>query len=237
MKRITILLLVVFFVAQAATHASSCTTVKILKDKIEKSISDRDTLEEAIFLSDKIKEASKWAEWSDISRKDQEKGGDKILSMAEVESIFSAKEIDILLLMDLLNENKNEIHGEMGVNLGMIGGSLAFSFVGSRVVNKLLAHGYKTGFMKHAQKLIIDDPENKKKASKIKNLSLALAVISPAYFGYKEIQLYSLLKDTKEKLNTMAEVSAALPELSVLEERIENDKIRLMEIESNLTCD
>ncbi len=233
MKKVTILLLVVFFVAQAATHANSCVTVKVLKDKLSKSIDDRDDLEEAIFLNDKIKEASKWAEWSDISQNESQ---DKLLSLSEAESIFSAKEIDILLLMDLLAENKSEIYGEMGVNVGMIGGSLAFSFIGSRVVNKLLAHGYKAGFMRHIQKLIIDDPENKKKAKKIKNLSITLALLSPAYFGYKEVQLYSLLKDTKKKIETMEEVSAALPELSVLDERIENDKIRLMEIVSNLNC-
>jgi hypothetical protein len=209
-------------------NAVSCKTIKVLKGKLEKTKAQYIELEESVLLGEKLQEAAGWAEWSDIT--EAEKDG---------QQFFTAKEIDILLMVDLLTDNKTNIYKDMGTQGGILAGTLAFNFVGSKIINKLLAHGYQAGFMSKVQKLIIDDVDNKKKAQKIKHLSTVLMMAAPIYIGIKEYQLYKLLQDAKAKLEIIEDVAADLPELAILEERIESDEIRLEEMRSRLTeeCD
>ena len=222
MKRILLATLMAFTLS-AQSYAVSCKTIKVLEDKLEKSKAQYNELESAIFLSEKLQEAAAWSEWSNIT--EAEKDG---------EAIFTAKEVDILLMVDLLTDNKTELYKEMGKNGGLMAGTLAFNFIGARIINKLLAHGYKSGFMKKVQKLIVDDVDNKKKAQKVKHLANVLMAAAPIYIGIKEYQLYGLLQEAKGKLEIIEELASDIPELSILEERIENDEIRLEEFRSRL---
>lgn len=215
-------LLTLSFSMQAS--AISCRTIQVMEDKLEKTKTQYNELEEAIFLSEKLQEAASWQEWSNITQ-----------AQKDGQPFFTAKEVDILLMMDLLNDNKTEIYKDMGQNAGIMAGTIAFNFVGSRIISKLLDHGYKAGFMKKVQKLIIDDIDNKKKAQKVKHLATVLMAAAPIYIGIKEYQLYQLLQETKDKLETIEEISENIPELSILEERVMNDEIRLEEMRSRLT--
>lgn len=207
-------------------HAVSCNAVKMIRNKIEQDKEKRETLQEAIFLNEKLEEVSQWPEWSGVKKR---------MSLDEAETIFTAKETDILLLMDFLTTDESETYKEMGINLGYLSGSVAFSLVGSKIINKLLAHGYKSGFMKKIQKLIIDDVDNQKKATKIKYLASALMFITPAYLGVKEYELYKLLKEVKRKIEIIDDVANDLPELSLIDELIESNEITLQEYEAKLT--
>ncbi|OIQ15490.1 MAG: hypothetical protein BM556_17785 [Bacteriovorax sp. MedPE-SWde] len=219
----TLLLFILSLTFTSQAMASSCRMIKVLNNKLEESRAQYRELEEAVFLSEKLQEANSWGEWSTIT--ESEEGG---------RSILTAKEVDILLLLDLLNDSKDGIYKEMGYKAGVLGTTVAFNFVGARIINKLLAHGYKAGFMKKIQKLIIDDVDNTKKAQKIKHLATVLMLAAPAYIGYKEYQLYQLLQEAKRKIEVIEDVAADLPELAILEERIISDQLRIEEIESRL---
>jgi hypothetical protein len=222
MKRLLLVsLLTMSFSLQS--YAVSCKTIKVLEDKLEKTKAQYNELESAVFLSDKLQEAATWAEWSNITE-----------TQRDGENFFSAKEVDILLMMDLLTDSKTGLYREMGSNAGIMAGTLAFNFVGARIINKLLDHGYKAGFMKKIQKLIIDDVDNKKKAQKVKHLATVLMAAAPIYIGIKEYQLYGMLQEAKRKLEVIEEVASDIPELSILEERVENDEIRLEELRAKL---
>lgn len=208
---------------------SNCLSVKILKDKLEKDIKVKDELEASIYLSDKLKDASKWNEYLSIKERSQN-GETDITNTA-----FTANEIDILLLIDALNDTRGEISKDLTLNGLTIASSVAMTFATTKIVNKLMAQGYKSGFMLKIQRMI-SSPERVGKVNKLLHLSNALALITPAYLGYKEYKLYNMLKEVRQKIEVLEELSQSLPELDILEERIENDRIRLLQLNSTLSC-
>lgn len=228
MKNVLIVLITCLLFA-SSLRAESCLSVRMLQTKLDNDIKIKNDLESSIYLSSKLSDAAKWAEFSNIKEAINE-GEENIES-----TVYSASEIDILLLMDMLSDKKSSIYSEMGKTGLTIAGSIAMTYVTTKVVNKLLAGGFKSGFMMKIQKMI-NSPERSGKVTKIMHLSNALALITPAYLAHKEYKLYKMLEETKQKFNNLEEIAQSLPELSILEERIEHDKIRLLELGSSSKC-
>lgn len=209
--------------------ADTCLAVRMLEDKLASDIQVKNDLEASIYLSEKLKDASKWEEFSNI--KEQAKKGEHGIES----NVFTAKEIDILLLIDALNDTKSDLNKELTFNALKISSSIAMTYVTTKVVNKLLAGGFKSGFMLKIQTMI-NNPDRAGKVNKLMHLSNILALVTPAYLGYKEYKIYNMLKSVREKIDILEELSASLPELEVLEERIEHDKIRIEEVRAANKC-
>lgn len=226
---LTMALGAILFSSISIEASSSCLSIKILTDKLDNDIKVKNELEASIYLSEKLKDASKWNEFLNIKEKSQ-------AGESEIEStIFSANEIDVLLLIDALNETKSDITRDLTFNGLTIASSVAMTFATTKIVNKLMSQGYKKGFMVRIQKMI-NSPDRIGKVNKLLHLSNVLALVTPAYLGYKEYTLYNMLKEVRNKIDVLEELSQSLPELDILEERIENDKIRLMQMRASLNC-
>lgn len=227
MKKVLLSFLVLLFTGQS--YAGNCLTIKMLEDKISKQVDRKNEIEDAILLNNKLKDVAGWEEYSNIKKQISE-GEEDITS-----SIYSAKEIDILLLMDALSDQKQGIYSEMGKNAGVITFSITTTLITTKLINKLMAGNLKYGFMVKVNKYMAD-PENAKKVNKILTLSTVLSMVTPLYMGYKEYKLYQLLQETKKKIETLEELNSEIPELSILEERIENDTLKLRELEAMGGC-
>jgi uncharacterized protein YqgV (UPF0045/DUF77 family) len=223
MKRLLVLTLTILL---AQSSYANCKVQAMLTSKIEKQLEQRNTLIESLELNKKLETIAQWPEWSNVQKEQ------RYISMVEAEEVFTAKEIDILLLTDILLDQKGDIQKGMTVNVGLIAGSLTTSFITHRIINKLLRNGYSSGFMRKVQQMINSNGERTSKAKKIKMVAGVMSVMAPAYLGYKTHQLYTMLEGVQKKLEVAHDLELSLPEIEILDERIETDRIMLRKFQA-----
>ena len=234
MKKLFLVTISALMLGQNTLAANKCRTIKMLTSKIEKQLQERSSLEETIQLSEKLEDMSKWSEWSGIEKERQS------ITIEEAEQIFTAKEIDILLLADLLSNKQDTIEEQMGINIGVIGGSLGTLFITNKIAKKFINNGFRIGFMKKAHARLIGDNKGKlKTANKIRMFANTLSLVAPVYLGIKEYELYQEFSSLQTKIDLADELANKLPTLELLDERIESDRIMLERFKSQNTeeCD